>query len=46
MSFSYTINRRIHDLFTLQQQIYKSGLINVSHITGTSTSVAIFFQLH
>ena len=44
MSFSYTINRRIHDLFTLQQQIYKSGLINVSHITGTSTSVAIFFS--
>ena len=45
MSFDYIINRQIHDMFTLQQQIYKSGLINVSHITGTSTSVSVFFSV-
>ena len=45
MSFSYTVNRQIHDLYTLQLQIFKSGLTNISHITGAPTSVTIFFSV-
>lgn len=43
MSYNYTVNRQIHDLYTLQLQIYKSGLTSISYITSTSTYVTMFF---
>jgi hypothetical protein len=45
MSYSYIVNRQIHDMNTLQLQIFKSGLTSISHITGTSTIVTIFFSV-
>jgi hypothetical protein len=44
MSFNYIINRQVHDLYNLQLQIYKSGLTTISYITGTTTSIDVFFS--
>jgi hypothetical protein len=43
MSFSYTINRQIHDMSTLQLEIFKAGLTDIAYITGTYTSITVFF---